>query len=137
MGLGRGLGGEVVMSRGRQTDKRSESHQQRKSEQAPAKKKKNWQREVRVSPSLFFSLLLCISFTWLAVSTNRIGSGARGLGRRIKTPNAFTALIPLPHNTPRLSFFSFLAAPSLLSSTVIPFFPLSPAILRRLAPHYK
>lgn len=67
----------------------------------------NWQREARVS-------LLCISFTWLAVSTNRIGSGARGLGRRIKTPNAFTALILLSHNT--LSALLFSRSLSFLSS---------------------
>lgn len=71
------------------------SHQRRKREKGPT----NWQREVRVS-------LLCISFTRLAVSTNRIGSGARGLGWWIKTPNAFTALIPLSHNTLSAPLFS-------------------------------
>lgn len=96
------LGKKGVTLRGRQTDKRTKP-----SAQEERKGPTNWQREVRVS-------LLCISFTWLAVSTNRIGSGARGLGRRIKTPNAFTALIPLSHNT--LSALLFSRSLSFLSS---------------------
>lgn len=96
------LGKKGVTLRGRQTDKRTKP-----SAEEERKGPTNWQREVRVS-------LLCISFTWLAVSTNRIGSGARGLGRRIKTPNAFTALIPLSHNT--LSALLFSLSLSFLSS---------------------
>lgn len=126
---------KVVMSRGRQTDKRSESHRWRKSERAIVGKLAKGSQGL--SLSLFFSLPLCISFTWLAVSTNRIGSGARGLGRRIKTPNAFTALIPLPHNTPPsvLLFFSRRSLSPFFHRNTL--FSLSPAILRRLPPHYK
>lgn len=102
-----------ITLRGRQTDKRTKP-----SAEEERKGPTNWQREVRVS-------LLCISFTWLAVSTNRIGSGARGLGRRIKTPNAFTALIPLSHNTLSALLFSR-SLSFLLLTVIIPFlFPFS------------
>lgn len=97
-------GKKGVMSRGRQTDKRAKAIGGGR-EKGPHKLAKGSQG---LSP-------LCISFTWLAVSTNRIGSGARGLGRRIKTPNAFTALIPLSHNT--LSVLLFFRSLSLLPAS--------------------
>lgn len=56
------------------------------------KLKWDWQENGNLS-------LLCISFACLAVSSNRIGSGAGGLGRGIKPGNAISASIPRDDNT--------------------------------------
>jgi len=82
------------------------SHQQRKREKAPAKLAKGSQ-----------GLSLRFAFHLHGWPYRPIGLGAqpRGLGRRIKTPNAFTALIPRSHNTLSALLFSRSLSLSLFS----------------------